>query len=90
MRAVLSQRCRGQSRKDRLCRYPVSKRSRREWHKLTLIVANNFWGKEDAGVQPLLERMQNAKNTCDELKAFYNSMNAWALILREYAPLILS
>ena len=41
---------------------------------LTSLVANNFWGKEDAGVQPLLERMQNAKGTCDELKAFYNSM----------------
>ncbi len=38
-----------------------------------LAVANNFWGKDDAGVQPLLERMQNAKVTCDELKAFYNS-----------------
>lgn len=35
-------------------------------------VANNFWGKDDAGVNPLLERMQNAKVTCDELKAFYN------------------
>lgn len=41
---------------------------------LISLVANNFWGKEDAGVQPLLERMQNAKGTCDELKAFYNSM----------------
>ena len=40
---------------------------------LIVAVANNFWGKEDAGVQPLLERMQNAKVTCDELKAFYNS-----------------
>ena len=40
---------------------------------LILAVANNFWGKDDAGVQPLLERMQNAKVTCDELKAFYNS-----------------
>jgi hypothetical protein len=39
---------------------------------LANIVANNFWGKEDAGVQPLLERMQGAKVTCDELKAFYN------------------
>lgn len=39
-----------------------------------LAVANNFWGKDDAGVQPLLERMQNAKVTCDELKAFYNSI----------------
>ena len=35
-------------------------------------VANNFWGKDDAGVHPLLERMQNAKVTCDELKSFYN------------------
>lgn len=34
-------------------------------------VANNFWGKDDAGVDPLLERMQYAKQTCDELKAFY-------------------
>ena len=40
---------------------------------LKLLVANNFWGKDDAGVQPLLERMHNAKVTCDELKAFYNS-----------------
>lgn len=36
-------------------------------------VANNFWGKDDAGVQPLLGRMQSAKATCDELKTFYNS-----------------
>lgn len=43
------------------------------WITLTLAVANNFWGKDDAGVQPLLERMHNAKVTCDELKAFYNS-----------------
>jgi hypothetical protein len=42
---------------------------------LTWVVANNFWGKDDAGVQPLLERMQNAKVTCDELKSFYNSQN---------------
>ena len=33
--------------------------------------ANNFWGKEDAGVEPLLQRMHNAKQTCDELKSFY-------------------
>ena len=39
-----------------------------------MLVANNFWGKDDAGVQPLLERMHNAKVTCDELKAFYNSI----------------
>lgn len=36
-------------------------------------VANNFWGKEDAGVQPMLERMHAAKQTCDELRSFYNS-----------------
>lgn len=35
------------------------------------IVANNFWGKDDAGVGPLLERMVNSKQTCDELKSFY-------------------
>jgi hypothetical protein len=33
--------------------------------------ANNFWGKDDAGVEPLLSRMHHAKQTCDELKAFY-------------------
>lgn len=38
---------------------------------LTFAVANNFWGKEDAGVGPLLERMHDAKVSCDELKAFY-------------------
>lgn len=36
-----------------------------------ILVANNFWGKEDAGVQPLLERMSAAKQTCDELRSFY-------------------
>ncbi|KAL9129541.1 MAG: hypothetical protein Q9217_002028 [Psora testacea] len=46
------------------------------------VVANNFWGKEDAGVHPLLERMHNAKVTCDELKSFYNSR---ATIEEEYA-----
>ena len=35
-------------------------------------VANNFWGKDDAGVGPLFERMHGAKATCDELKAFYS------------------
>lgn len=38
--------------------------------------ANNFWGKDDAGVEPLLQRMHNAKQTCDELKAFYTGMFA--------------
>ncbi|KAF4122681.1 Variant SH3 domain [Geosmithia morbida] len=49
--------------------------------------ANNFWGKDDAGVGPLLERMQGAKQTCDELKAFYN---ARASIEDEYARKLLS
>ncbi|KAG6005167.1 hypothetical protein E4U21_000359 [Claviceps maximensis] len=40
---------------------------------VALSFANNFWGKEDAGVGPLLERMQNAKTTCDELKSFYSA-----------------
>ncbi|KAF2644939.1 hypothetical protein P280DRAFT_371803, partial [Massarina eburnea CBS 473.64] len=38
---------------------------------VTLSFANNFWGKDDAGVSPMLERMHNAKVTSDELKAFY-------------------
>ena len=37
-------------------------------------VANNFWGKDDAGVSPMLERMHNSKVACDELKAFYNGV----------------
>ncbi|EEQ27851.1 SH3 domain-containing protein [Microsporum canis CBS 113480] len=37
------------------------------------LVANNFWGKDDAGVLPMLERMHNAKLTCDELRSFYNT-----------------
>ncbi len=46
------------------------------------LVANNFWGRDDAGVGPLLDRMQNAKNTCDELKDFYH---ARAALEDEYA-----
>ncbi|KAF1959683.1 hypothetical protein CC80DRAFT_523637 [Byssothecium circinans] len=38
---------------------------------VTLSFANNFWGKDDAGVSPMLERMHNAKVTSDELKSFY-------------------
>jgi len=38
-------------------------------------VANNFWGKDDAGVEPLIQRMANAKTTCDELKNFYSGTN---------------
>lgn len=43
-----------------------------ETPSVALSFANNFWGKDDAGVSPLLERMHAAKQTCDELKAFYN------------------
>jgi hypothetical protein len=38
------------------------------------LVANNFWGKDDAGLQPMLDRMHNSKVTNDELKVFYNRM----------------
>ncbi|KAJ9664002.1 formin-binding protein [Neophaeococcomyces mojaviensis] len=44
--------------------------------------SNNFWGKSDLGVDPLLTRMANAKTTCDELKAFYK---ARAELEEEYA-----
>lgn len=45
-----------------------------------IAVANNFWGKDDAGVHPLLERMHNAKVTSDELKSFYNSGYSYFLL----------
>ena len=35
-------------------------------------VANNFWGKDDAGLQPMLDRMHASKVTSDELKVFYS------------------
>ncbi|POS88126.1 hypothetical protein EPUL_000509 [Erysiphe pulchra] len=54
---------------------------------VALSFANNFWGKDDAGVEPLLQRMHNAKQTCDELKAFYSSR---AAIEDEYARKLLS
>ncbi|RKF56695.1 putative contractile ring protein imp2 [Golovinomyces cichoracearum] len=54
---------------------------------VSLSFANNFWGKDDAGVEPLLQRMQNAKQTCDELKSFYSSRSA---IEDEYARKLLS
>lgn len=41
-----------------------------------IAVANNFWGKDDAGVTPLLARMAAAKTTCDELRAFYGGMSS--------------
>ncbi|KAL1619439.1 formin-binding protein [Diplodia seriata] len=50
-------------------------------------LANNFWGKDDAGVTPLLERMHSAKVTGDELKSFYT---ARAHIEEEYARKLLN
>jgi flagellar basal body rod protein FlgB len=47
-----------------------------------LSFSNNFWGRDDAGVDPLLTRMANAKTTSDELKAFYG---ARAAIEEDYA-----
>ncbi|KAK7516712.1 uncharacterized protein IWZ02DRAFT_300526 [Phyllosticta citriasiana] len=54
---------------------------------VTLSFANNFWGKEDAGVSPLLERMHNAKVTGDEMKSFYT---ARAQIEEDYARKLLN
>ncbi|QLI66982.1 Septation protein imp2 [Metarhizium brunneum] len=56
---------------------------------VSLSFANNFWGKEDAGVGPLLERMQSAKTTSDELKSFYSGTLARASIEDEYARKLL-
>jgi hypothetical protein len=49
--------------------------------------ANNFWGKDDAGVGPLLDRMVNAKDTCDQLKVFFSTR---AQIEDEYARKLLN
>ncbi|KAF5867255.1 hypothetical protein ETB97_000024 [Aspergillus alliaceus] len=49
--------------------------------------ANNFWGKDDAGVGPMLDRMHSAKVSCDELKTFYNIR---AAIEEEYARKLLA
>lgn len=54
---------------------------------VTLSFANNFWGKEDAGVGPMLQRMHDAKTTCDELKGFYA---ARATIEDEFARKLLA
>ncbi|KAK4198588.1 putative septation protein [Triangularia verruculosa] len=54
---------------------------------VALSFANNFWGKDDAGVGPLLERMANAKLTSDELKNFYS---ARASIEDDYSRKLLS
>ncbi|KAI2793137.1 hypothetical protein POX_b03186 [Penicillium oxalicum] len=39
---------------------------------VSMSFANNFWGKDDAGLQPMLDRMHASKVTSDELKVFYN------------------
>ncbi|KAJ2897926.1 hypothetical protein MKZ38_004301 [Zalerion maritima] len=49
--------------------------------------ANNFWGKEDAGVGPLMERMHAAKQTNDELRSFYASR---ASLEEDYSRKLLS
>ena len=52
-----------------------------------MIVANNFWGKDDAGVGPLLDRMHSAKVTGNELKDFYH---ARAALEEDYAKKLLA
>ncbi|ATY67050.1 SH3 domain [Cordyceps militaris] len=54
---------------------------------VALSFANNFWGKDDAGVQPLLDRMAAAKQTNDELKSFYT---ARASLEDEYSKKLLN
>ncbi|KAJ5808207.1 hypothetical protein N7474_009476 [Penicillium riverlandense] len=49
---------------------------------VSMSFANNFWGKDDAGLHPMLDRMHGSKITNDELKAFYNVR---AAIEDEYA-----
>jgi hypothetical protein len=40
----------------------------------SIIVANNFWGRDDAGLQPMLDRVHGSKITNEELRVFYNGM----------------
>ncbi|KAF2033611.1 hypothetical protein EK21DRAFT_58086 [Setomelanomma holmii] len=54
---------------------------------VSLSFANNFWGKDDAGVGPMLDRMHNAKVANDELKNFYA---ARAAIEDEYSRKLLN
>ncbi|KAF2016174.1 hypothetical protein BU24DRAFT_450757 [Aaosphaeria arxii CBS 175.79] len=54
---------------------------------VTLSFANNFWGKDDAGVGPMLDRLHNAKVTSDELRSFYAARGA---IEEEYARKLLN
>ncbi|KAF2828445.1 hypothetical protein CC86DRAFT_346674 [Ophiobolus disseminans] len=54
---------------------------------VSLSFANNFWGKDDAGVGPMLDRMHFAKVANDELKNFYA---ARAAIEEEYSRKLLN
>ncbi|KAI9762119.1 MAG: hypothetical protein M4579_000599 [Chaenotheca gracillima] len=54
---------------------------------VSMSFANNFWGRDDAGVHPLLSRMHDAKVTSDEVKSFYSTR---AAIEDEYARKLLS
>ncbi|KAI0606882.1 SH3 domain-containing protein [Pyrenophora tritici-repentis] len=54
---------------------------------VSMSFANNFWGKDDAGVGPMLDRMHAAKVTNDELKNFYA---ARAAIEEEYSRKLLN
>ncbi|KAI4945509.1 hypothetical protein J4E91_007851 [Alternaria rosae] len=54
---------------------------------ISLSFANNFWGKDDAGVGPMLDRMHAAKVTNDELKNFYAARSA---IEEEYSRKLLN
>ncbi|KAI8148648.1 hypothetical protein BJV82DRAFT_664006 [Fennellomyces sp. T-0311] len=38
-----------------------------------ILFANNFWGKEDAGYEVLMHKMNMAKKTCEDLRSFYNA-----------------
>jgi hypothetical protein len=49
--------------------------------------ANNFWGKEDMGVQNLLQRMHDAKQTCEEVHGFFKERIA---IEEEYSKRLLA
>ncbi|KAL1311437.1 hypothetical protein AAFC00_001598 [Neodothiora populina] len=58
-----------------------------EGPSVSLSFANNFWGKDDAGVNPLLDRMHNAKVTSEELKDFYHARSQ---IEEEYCKKLLN
>lgn len=48
--------------------------------------ANNFWGKDDVGYTRLLQRMHQAKQTCEEVQSFYKERQA---IEEDYAKKLL-